>query len=492
MYLDKRTPGRAAARPRLEWQPMASRILLISTNRCAVPDPVFPLGLTHLNAALREAGHETRWLDFQMESNPLEAAEGALDEFKPDLVGISLRNIDDVLIRKQETYFNELAPLSAAIRRKTNRPIVIGGSGFSVFPARLLEFSGADYGVCGPGEEPFTRLITALEKGGSPATVPGLAHRRDGVVVVNPPGPPGRARPLADADRPVSVVQHYLRAGGMLNLQTQRGCGFHCCYCTYPVIEGRAHERQAAEAVAEDFARIQRLGAKYAFVVDSVFNSSPRHVTEVCEAVLRRGVRLSWGCFLRPQGLTSELMKLMARAGLRHIEFGSDSFSDEVLTAYQKGLTFEDILRSSELARREEVDYCHFLIAGGPGETLRTLDEGFERSRRLQGAVMMAVVGMRIYPGTALFERAAREGVIRGDANLLTPAYYLPPSLKVDEVFARLRQYAASTSNWIVGDPTPGYARLVERLRQRGVVGPLWSYLSMIQRLWSQAPASPP
>jgi len=35
---------------------MSSRVLLISANRCTAPDPVFPLGLAHINAALRQAG----------------------------------------------------------------------------------------------------------------------------------------------------------------------------------------------------------------------------------------------------------------------------------------------------------------------------------------------------------------------------------------------------------------------------------------------------
>jgi len=99
--------------------------------------------------------------------------------------------------------------------------------------------------------------------------------------------------------------------------------------------------------------------------------------------MLRRHVNLSWGCFLRPQGLTPELMKLMKCACLAHIEFGTDSFCDEVLAAYQKGVTFEDILHSSELASRENVDFCHFLISGGPGETLETMRRGFDASLRI-------------------------------------------------------------------------------------------------------------
>jgi radical SAM superfamily enzyme YgiQ (UPF0313 family) len=198
-----------------------------------------------------------------------------------------------------------------------------------------------------------------------------------------------------------------------------------------------------------------------------------------------------WGCFLRPQGLTPELMSLMARAGLTHIEFGSDSFCDEVLGAYQKDFTFDDILCSNELARREHVEACHFLICGGPGETTATLEKSLQNSRRLNGTVIMAVVGMRIYPGTHLFERAVAEGQVGRDADLLQPAYYLTPGLTETAVFAQLQEFARLSPNWIVGDPSPEYQNLVGRLRQRGVVGPLWSYFAMLQRIKPQTVVAP-
>jgi radical SAM superfamily enzyme YgiQ (UPF0313 family) len=192
---------------------------------------------------------------------------------------------------------------------------------------------------------------------------------------------------------------------------------------------------------------------------------------------------MPWGCFLRPHGLTRDLMHLMARAGLAHIEFGSDSFCDEVLRAYQKDFTFEDILRSSELARQADIDCCHYVIAGGPGETPATLLHGFENSRQLSDAIIIAVVGMRIYPGTGLFERAIVEGRISRDANLLSPHYYMAPGLQPAEIFQQLQDFARRSPNWIVGDPDPSYSDLVARLRRRGIVGPLWSYLSMIQQI---------
>jgi radical SAM superfamily enzyme YgiQ (UPF0313 family) len=467
---------------------MSSRILLVSINTCATPDPVFPLGLAQLAAALRVAGHEVRWHDVQVPGGSLEET---LADFRPQFAGISLRNIDDVLIRKQETYFDGLNALCSRIRKAAGCRVILGGSGFSIFPRELFEFSGADFGICGAGDRSLVELISALEARRDVSGVPGLVRRHEGRIRIHPPAPAVAVPELDEADRPAAIVDHYLRTGGMLNVQTQRGCTFRCCYCTYPVIEGRTHLRQPPEQVAEEFAQAARLGAKYLFVVDSVFNSSARHVAEICEAIIHRNVKISWGCFLRPQGLGSELMQLMARAGLAHIEFGSDSFSDEVLASYQKDLTFEDIRHSSELARRHGIDYCHFLIAGGPGETPDTLQQGFERSRHLQNAIMMAVVGMRIYPGTHLFERALAEGRITRETNLLKPAYYLAEGLTQETVFSQLQEFSRLSPNWIAGDPAPAYARLVERLRQRGIAGPLWGYFSMIQRLWPQGvPAS--
>ncbi len=466
---------------------MGSRVLLISANRCATPDIVFPLGLSCLSAALRQAGHGVRWLDYLADAQPLREV---LAEFRPDYVGVSVRNIDDVLIRKRETYFNQLGDISAAVREVHPCPVILGGSGFSIFPAQLLALTGADFGIQGEGEAGFLALMAALANGAEVSQIPGLVYRRGPEVVVNPQSPAPGTHRLETADLPDRLVEHYLRNAGMLNVQTQRGCAHTCGYCTYPLIEGRAHRSRPPEVVAEEMALLESRGAKYVFVVDSVFNSSPRHVQQVCEALIRRKLAIRWGCFLRPQGLTSELLELMSRAGLAHIEFGSDSFCDAVLAAYGKHLRFDDILESSELARRQRIDYCHFLICGGPGETTDTLQVTYENSLKLNGAVIMAVVGMRIYPGTALHGRALREGCITPDTDLLTPIYYLAPGLAEAQVFGTLQQFAQQSPNWVIGDPTPAYARLVERLRARGVPGPLWSYFSMVQRLWPQTPSA--
>lgn len=458
---------------------MSSRVLLISSNCCDRPYPVFPLGLAHVDTALRRAGHDTRLLDCQVPGEPI---EDILLEFQPDVVGVSLRNIDDIQFVSRQTYFGDAVDLCHTIRRVCNCPIVVGGSAFSIFPDRLLALTGADYGIHGPGEVAFKRLIAALAEGADPAGIPGLVYRRGEQIVINPRDADVSGL-LDSAERPPRLVEYYLRHSSMLNVSTQRGCGLPCCFCTYPLIEGRQNHRRPPEAVADDFAAIERQGVKHVFIVDAVFNLTNDHVSNICDAILRRRVKLTWSCFLRPKNLTAGLMTLMARAGLTHIEFGADSFCDEVLVEYGKTFTFADILHSTELARAARVHYSHFVICGGPGETTETLQTGFANSQRLTGAIIFGFPGMRVYPGTALSVRAQREGMLSADADLLDPVYYISPSLSQEELLQQLAGFCERDPNWLIG-PLPAYfSRIAERLRQRGVVGPLWEYYGTLRRI---------
>jgi radical SAM superfamily enzyme YgiQ (UPF0313 family) len=466
---------------------MPAKVLLISVNRCSSPYPVFPLGLACLEGALRPAGYETCWLDRQADTRSVQDVAAS---FQPDFVGISLRNVDDVMIQRRETFFDALTALTQEVRRACAAPVILGGSGFSIFPQALLRLSGADFGIQGEGEASLPALLGALEGRRDYSAIPGLVYRNNGRIVANPPQRLDLAE-LTPATGPDAVLGHYLRQTGMLNLQTQRGCSCHCEYCTYPLIEGDRFRRRPAERVAEELAHLHRRGVRYVVIVDSIFNSSPEHVQQVCESILRLNLKMRWACFLRPAGLTADLMQLMTRAGLAHVEFGTDSFCDSVLAAYGKRFTFDDVLRSHELAWQAKVDCCHFLICGGLGETRDTLEAGFRNSLRLKDAVILALAGMRIYPGTRLHALARREQPLPPDDALLEPRYYISGALTEDEVLERLRDFSRRSPGWIVGDPPPRYVELAARLRSRGVVGPLWSYWCTAQRLAPALAQSP-
>jgi radical SAM superfamily enzyme YgiQ (UPF0313 family) len=434
--------------------------------------------MAHVAAALKKCDHDVLMIDMMLDDERLETV---LSDFKPDYVGLSLRNIDDVRIDNTKFFVPDLENVKNRVSAISHAPIVVGGSAFSLFPEKILALTGADYGVVGEGERSFPMLIDALctdsgDLTGKLQTIPGLVYR-DGTTIKRNENREINPADITSPERPAALFESYLQTSTMGNIQTQRGCSFTCCYCTYPLIEGNCIRRRPAVSVVDDMQEAIVKGAKYFFVVDSVFNTTKEHVIGICEEIIKRGIKTEWGCFLRPKGITQDLMALMARAGLRHIEFGSDSLCDETLSSYGKNFTFEDIYDASECARKEKVHYSHFLIIGGPGETVHTIQKSYENSLRLKKTAIFPYVGMRVYPGTPLYKTAVDEKIISPENDLLQPYFYLSPDVTRDEISGLLEEFHRKSPQWIINDPNPDQLRVLDVFRRKGLTGPLWEFL---------------
>jgi radical SAM superfamily enzyme YgiQ (UPF0313 family) len=470
----------AAASPVRRLPTPAVRVLLINLNSYDQPYPVYPLGIAYLDGALTNAGHTTRLWDGRMSR---ESLEEAIRDFAPDLVGVSMRNVDNVQYHNPRSFVGEAVECCRKIRAVTTVPLILGGSAFSVFPKDLFDLTGVDYGIQGEGERTVLRLIEALQRGEPVATIDGLHYRDEA------------GKPQSRATHPNDVVftseplhrpellQSYVKAGCLPGVQTQRGCPLRCCYCTYPLIEGKRSRYRSGEDLVAEMKRLWSLGVRYTFIVDSVFNTRLDHVTEICEALIKADIGMQWECFLRPRNATYELLSLMKRAGMRHVEFGSDSFSDPVLKSYGKSFAFDEIRVASESAHALGLHYSHFLILGGPGETPETVEETLARAHTLPGAYYFATIGMRIYPDTPLWRQLAPEKNGETAADYLQrPRFYLAPGFTVEGLFAQLSAIRQKHHNWVVGDPPPAFIATIGKLRDRGVRGPAWEYIELLQR----------
>jgi radical SAM superfamily enzyme YgiQ (UPF0313 family) len=464
-------------------QASPARILLVNFNTYDQPYPVYPIGLAYIEGALRQDGHVTEVWDVVP---PGDSLEQAVLRFGPDFIGISMRNIDNAQAHNPRSFTGDLLACVAKLRAVTAAPLILGGSGFSIFPEEIYHLSGVEFGIVGEGETAIRRLVCALRGGGGAlGEIGGLMFRNAGGATVTVPVAKGGAgfagTPCHDPVR----LSAYAREGSPMGLQTQRGCPLKCCYCTYPLIEGSRSRFRTAGEVAEELGRMVSAGARQVFIVDSVFNTSNSHVVAVCEAILRAGVKLNWECFLRPRkGITRELLELMQRAGLNHIEFGSDSFSDPVLQRYGKSFDFGEIQRASELADALKIRYTHFIIFGGPGETPDTMEETIARAATLPSALYFATIGMRVYPGTPLWRLVTRlQPAEMAGEYLLEPRFYLEPPLTVDGIHSRLKQVRQSASNWAVGDPPQAFVETLAKLRRRGKGANMWEYVELMQRL---------
>ncbi len=453
---------------------MTRKILLISINRCSLPYPVFPLGIVHMEAALKAAGYETELLDMQVDA--VDLAE-VVRNCNPDYIGLSLRNIDNVNLVNTNYYAPELSEVVQKVREVTTVPIILGGSGYSLFPDALLSLTRADFGIWGEGESSFPMLLDCLAKDSSHDHIPGLVFRKNGREITVNPKASCEINTVPSLQRPKDLAGYYIRNSSMLNIQTQRGCAYTCCYCTYPLIEGTAFRYRSPEIVCDDIADAIASGARYFFIVDSVFNTSQEHVTRICEEIIRRKFSIKWGCFLRPKGITQSLMDLMARAGLTHIEFGTDSLCDSVLNAYGKKFTFSDVLQATECAQKAGVNRAHFLIIGGPTETEDTIKEGLNNSHAIKKSAFFPYLGMRLYPDTPLYEFALQEGTILKETDLLPPYFYMSPHISKERILQLLTENSDIKKNMFIGEISPKLQKIMVNLYKIGTVGPLWEYL---------------
>lgn len=445
-------------------------VLLISPNTLTVPYPVYPIGLDYVAGAIA-AEHQVRIADMQTLSR--DGLSALIDDFAPEVIGLSIRNIDNTEGADPLSFLAEYRQLVAWLRQRSPAVIVCGGSGFTIMPDQVLAMLEADYGIVGEGER-LAQLIEALRHDRNPAAIHGVIAAGGSSALPSPwPGAQVR-RFQPDA----AHIRYYVEQGGMLNLQTKRGCSFNCIYCSYPRIEGRGHRLTEPQEVAATALQLQAAGAKYLFITDSAFNSDIDHSMAVAAALRHAGLAIPWGAFFAPTRLPSDYFAAMAAAGCRHVEFGTESLAAATLKAYRKPFQVEDILAAHRLARSAGLHVCHYLLLGGPGESAATVAETLDGIERLDRSVFFFFIGIRIYPGTELFDLALAEGKLDGSRNMLEPVFYDPDTIDRATIESMVEDRAGTRANWVIGSGGSRVAATVRTMHRRGFTGPLWEYLA--------------
>jgi radical SAM superfamily enzyme YgiQ (UPF0313 family) len=452
------------------------KVLLISANRERTPYPVFPLGLAYLAGPLAEAGHQLAMLDLCFTTDPEAAIAETVAGFAAEAMVISIRNIDNVTFPLTRSYLWGIRSFIGPCRGRI--PIIIGGSGFSLMPLEILSALDADYGVAGEGEEVLPRLLECISNGMNPIGLPGVVCRGESLFTA-----PRLLERIGTPDRSLFAVERYHREGGMANVQTKRGCPFSCCYCTYPLIEGsRVRLRPINDIIAELHDLVEKYRVSYIYFVDDIFNYPPDFAETLCRAIIVERLPINWSAFINPDFMTPALLEVMQKAGCDAVEFGTDSGSPLMLKNLGKSFTVDAIRGSSRLCRELGVDFAHYLLFGGPGETRETVQESFTLMDEVSPTAVIAMTGIRIYPGTAIHRQALAEGVITSGTPLLEPVFYISPSIR-DSLCAIIITLAAERKNWIA----PGLEinvsdAMLEAMRHFPVRGPLWKLMKSVGR----------
>lgn len=467
-----------------------ARVLLVSANRERQPYPVVPNGVGCVASALRAAGHGVHALDLCFDRTPIRSVRAAVRAVRPDVIGLSVRNIDNSDSMVLRHYTPEATAIMKELRVAAPRATVIaGGAAFGVAPEALFTELGVDYGVAGDGERATVELVESLASGGE-RRIPGIVQRSGSIVQFAPPGdeadldslPPARLHDWFD-------LRRYQRHGGTIPIQTKRGCVFRCIYCTYRNVEGFGYRTRAPALVADEIELLNReAGVRHFDFVDSTFNSPPGHAIEVCEEIARRRLPVTLETTnFTPAVAPRELLAAMGAAGFRAIGITAESASDRVLDRLEKGFSVARARETAERVERAGLKALWIFLVGGPGETKATVEEtlAFAGWRLGRGDAVYVTVGLRIYPGTTLHRIALSEGVVEPGDVLLAPRFYMSAALDADETVLRLRQFATAHPRFMFS--ADSQSRVLPYLTRAASIlnlpRPHWRYMGAFQRV---------
>ncbi|WP_319405466.1 B12-binding domain-containing radical SAM protein [uncultured Desulfosarcina sp.] len=404
------------------------RCLLISANTEKMNMPTLPMGLGCVAAALEAADHEVRFLDLMAKEDWQSALREALAEPAPDVIGISIRNIDDQVSGSPRFLLEKARDVVVFCRAHAHAPIVLGGAGYSIFPQAVLDYTGADMGIQGEGEQSFSMLLERLERSASPADVPGLAIRGKGLQA---PGIHVRDLDRFPLPGPDLFDSRFARDPDyFLPIQTRRGCPLNCSYCSTSTIEGRLIRRRSPATVIDALHRWRAASYSRIFFVDNVFNLPNSYASDLCARMAGERLDIQWRAILYPGQVTETLVRSMARAGCRDVSLGFESGSQPILDGLHKRFSPEDVRRTSRLLADAGIGSMGFLLLGGPGETRETVLESLSFADSLGLNAIKLTIGPRIYPYTELARIAVREGLIEPEADLLSPVFYIARGLE--------------------------------------------------------------
>ncbi|OHD64156.1 MAG: hypothetical protein A2176_00760 [Spirochaetes bacterium RBG_13_51_14] len=447
------------------------KVLLINTNTEKNPYPVPPLGLCLIAAAL-ENEYDVRVYDGAFDGG--ENLIRTVSDFRPDYVGVSIRNIDDMDILNPTNYIEPiLNSFIRPIREATAAPVILGGSAFSIFPEYFMKYYGADFGVFGEGEEAFRLLLRCLESSGDPSTLPGIYARGSTGCTIPAMNADLTNLPFSEIDLKIDYAPY--RARGSYPVQTKRGCIHRCIYCTYNCIEGFRYRTRPPARIADELEQAAgRLGHAAFEFVDSTFNDPAGHAEAVCREIARRKIKARLRTMgINPCNATAELFELMLAAGFAQIDCTPDTASPRMLLNLRKNFTVAELRETARLVRAFDNPTMWFFIFGGPGETEDTIRETFDFiDASISGKDMIHMTfGLRIYPGTDLHQRALDDGVLGAGDSLIETRFYISKELGRESLFRLIEDASSVRPNCVPvteSNPSPDMMREAIRMREEG------------------------
>lgn len=418
------------------------RVLLVQAFTALDMELVYPIGLAYLAAHLDD--HEVEIFDLNLHrDDPYRPFGEVLDRMKPDVVGVSLRNMK---VGMPHLHTDDFQPQQEAIEFVKERlpgvKVVAGGTAFSLYSeAMMRRLSAIDMGCWGESEATFPQLLTKLDR---PWEVKGVYYRDPDGGQVKFTGYQDKVDFKALRPPRRDLVDHapYLASSFVsVGVQAKRGCALRCIHCSDTYLLGHQVRMRDPKDVVDEMQRlVEDHGVQQMFFCDQIFNIPVKHAIDICKEIVDRRLEVAWSAWFNEHRntLPDELMIWLKRAGCGLLSFSPDHVDDRMLKNLDKNFRHEDMLYTVQVAKKHGMDVEYSFFLNSPGEDLRSLmsilrflvHARLQLGGQLRLFTLLMMQPIRIYPHTRLAELARESGIITPDNDLIEASNWNPGNMR--------------------------------------------------------------
>ncbi len=354
--------------------------------------PYPPLGILYICAHLRRKGMQVRVFDSTFSSR--QQLIDVIQKGPPSVLGIYANLM---------TRPNVVEILRGA--KDAGWQTIVGGPEPAAYIEQYLD-AGADFVVIGEGEITLEELLPVLhgDSHRSLEEIAGIAFRSpNGNIIQTQPREqirdintqPWPAREAIDMDRYVSVWREH-HGTGAVSLITARGCPYHCRWCSHQVF-GKTHRRRTPASVADELAwLIGRYHPDLAWMADDVFTIHHGWLFQYASELKQRGLKLPFECISRADRLNPQVVETLAEIGCFRVWIGSESGSQRILDAMERGVTVDEVQAAVRLCRSNGIQTGMFLMWGYEGEELDDIEATIQHVKRTDPDIFFTTISYPI------------------------------------------------------------------------------------------------
>jgi anaerobic magnesium-protoporphyrin IX monomethyl ester cyclase len=350
-----------------------------------------PYGLFALGAQAMRAGHSVKVIN--LSSYPWARVDEVLRAVDADLYGMSCWTANRRGVALVAARIRELRPTA---------PIVIGGPHATPLATEMLaHYPQIDLVSLGESDATFLDIIARIEAKEPLVGIAGTAYRDGGRAVTGP-----KRASIHDIDSLASPHDYF----DTHIVMTSRGCPWACTFCGADTTWGRGFRGNSVGYTLDAIEHVlARLPVKMIQIKDDTFTTNKKRVLELCKGIRDRKLSFFWSCDTRVDLLSEDLLREMRLAGCQRLSLGVESGSQAILDAIDKKITPDEILESTEMAKRVGIRVRYYMMLGNRGETRDTFAETLRFLERAKPHEFIFSC-LSIYPGTRDFHDAEAAG----------------------------------------------------------------------------------